>query len=586
MQLAFWDIVVIGGYFVVSLVIGLWFSRKAGKSTENFFLGGRNMPWWLAGISMVATTFAADTPLAVTELVAKNGISGNWLWWNMLIGGMLTVFFFAKLWRKAGILTDLELIELRYAGPVARYLRAFRAVYLGLLINALIIGWVNLALISLLEVFFEMPFMQAFWLTMAIMAAVSVYTSLSGLIGVAATDVLQFVLAMSGTITLAILVLSSEQVGGVAGLKAQLPSAALSFLPQLDAGDGLAETLTLGWGSLLAYAGMQWWASWYPGAEPGGGGYVAQRMMSAKNERHAFWATFLFQAAHYCLRPWPWILAALCTLILYPDLEDPRLGYVMLMRDFLPVGLKGLLFAAFLAAYMSTVSTQLNWGAGYLINDFYFRFFEAQADEKRRVWISRVATLLIMLITAGVTSQLESISAVWRFIIECGAGLGLVLILRWYWWRINASAELAATVAPFFFYGLAKLLPVLSSAAWATSLSQFPNSFFLTVGGTTITWLLVMYTTKPEKEATLRHFMERVGPMGAWPDNLQHLKGSSIPLSILATAWLLSILALYSLLFSIGKLLLGTVYEFLSLSAVCILATFSLVLINRQYRIF
>ncbi len=456
MNLAIIDWVIIGLYFFVALIIGLRYRGIGSRSLTDYFLGGRKMPWFVAGVSMVATTFAADTPLAVTELVAQNGISGNWLWWNMLLGGMLTTFFFARLWRRSGVLTEVELIELRYSGIQAAFLRGFKSVYLGLFMNVLIMGWVNLALMSILKVLFDIPDDQLLFYALGAMAITAVYSSISGLWGVAVTDVVQFVIAMTGCIILAIIVINSPEIGGISGLKSNLPPWALNFFPSIsDFTPGDAATgLTITAGTFLAFIGFQWWASWYPGAEPGGGGYVAQRMMSTKNERDSVYATLLFQIAHYCLRPWPWILVGLASLVLYPELgaNEKRLGFVMAMKDFLPAGLMGLLLVAFLAAYMSTISTQLNWGASYLVNDFYLRFFEPGASQKKLIKVSRIVTFLLMIIAVFATSQMNSISGVWQFIIECGAGLGLVLILRWYWWRINAWSEITATIAPFIGY--------------------------------------------------------------------------------------------------------------------------------------
>jgi SSS family solute:Na+ symporter len=358
-----WSIIIL--FLLTSLGIGIYYKKKSSGSLSDFFLGGRNLPWYIAGTSMVATTFAADTPLAVAELVANNGIAGNWLWWSFLLGGTLTTFFFAPLWRKANVLTEVELLELRYDGKKAALLRGFKAIYLGVFINILIIGWVNLALNALLVVFFDIPPNEVLYYTGAAMLLAALYSSLGGLWGVAVTDAFQFVIAMIGSIVLAVIVVNSEQVGGIAGLKEKLPPGSLNFFPQI--GDGsLGAGLTLSFGAFLAYAGFQWWASWYPGAEPGGGGYVAQRMMSTKSPKDSVYATLLFQIGHYCIRPWPWIIVALCAVVLYPDLAvaDKKLGYVMAMKEFLPTGMKGLLLAAFLAAYMSTISTQLNWGAG------------------------------------------------------------------------------------------------------------------------------------------------------------------------------------------------------------------------------
>ncbi|MGB3619454.1 MAG: sodium:solute symporter family protein, partial [Catalinimonas sp.] len=509
MTLSTLDLAIIVGFFVLSLVIGLIFTRRAGRDLNSFFLGGRNLPWWVAGTSMVATTFAADTPLAVTELVAQGGVAGNWLWWNALFGGMLTVFFFARLWRRANILTDVEFVELRYAGRAAALLRGFKAIYLGVFMNALIIGWVNVALMTLLEVFFDIPAAEQIWYVAGAMVLVVAYAGLSGLMGVAVTDMIQFAIAIGGCIVLAVLVVGSPEVGGIEGLKAQLPPGTLSFFPKVGTSAGeVATTLTLSVGSFLAYVGVQWWASWYPGAEPGGGGYVAQRMMSTKNERHALLATFFFQIAHYCLRPWPWILVALAALVLYPDLPDAdrRFGFVMAMRDFLPSGLRGLLLVAFFAAYMSTISTQLNWGASYAVNDFYRRFVRPDASDKQLVAASRVATGLLMLVALIVTTQIGSIAGVWRFLVEAGAGLGLVLILRWYWWRVNAWSEITASLAPLGGYALAHY-----AFGWV-----FPDSFFFTVSFTTVAWLAVTFGTSPTDAGHLDAFYRRVRPEGYW----------------------------------------------------------------------
>ncbi len=363
MHLSTLDFFIAGSFFLVIIVVGLSYTSKAGKNLTSFFLAGRNLPWHLAGISMVATTFAADTPLAVTEIIHDNGIAGNWIWWSFLAGGMLTTFFFANLWRKADVLTEVELIELRYSGKEAAVLRGFKSIYLGLFLNVVIIAWVNVALQSLLQVFFNLSPLMAFYYTALAMLFVAIYSSLSGLLGVVMTDVIQFFIAMTGCI------------GGIIGLKTQINEidpAILNFLPTIGAG-GTAQTLGLSVAAFLTYATVQWWASWYPGAEPGGGGYIAQRMMSAKSEKDAVYATLFFQIAHYCLRPWPWILVGLAAIVLYPDLdaETAKLGYVYAMRDYLPNGFRGLLLVAFFAAYMSTISTQLNWGTSYLVNDFY-----------------------------------------------------------------------------------------------------------------------------------------------------------------------------------------------------------------------
>lgn len=548
-MLATLDWIIIAFYMLLSLAVGLSVTRRAGKDMSSFFLGGRNLPWYLAGLSMVATTFAADTPLAVTELVGQSGISGNWLWWNMLAGGMLTTFFFANLWRRSGVLTEVELIELRYSGQPAAFLRGFKAIYLGVFMNIIIIAWVNVALISIFEGFFDLPKSDALLYTAIVMLIATVYASLSGLLGVALTDALQFIIAMTGCIILAFLVLNSDKIGGIAGLKAQLPAETFQFFPNIGA-EGGGSALAISVGSFFAFIGIQWWASWYPGAEPGGGGYVAQRMMSAKNEKHAVFATLFFQIAHYCIRPWPWIIVALCALVLYPDLSDAdkKMGYIYAMRDFLPTGLKGLLIVAFLAAYMSTITTQLNWGASYVVNDVYHRFMNPKATQKHLILAARIVTLLLMVMGLYVSTQINSIKSMWSFIIECGAGLGLVLILRWYWWRINAWSEIAATIAPFIAYAFCK---------WQLGLA-FPNSFFITVAFTTLTWIVVTFLTKPTDTATLTKFYQTIRPDGLWQPIASLVENQSIThdrnnLSGLLGAWLSAVLMTYSILFMIGK---------------------------------
>jgi len=554
LHLADWLIII--SFLVFSLIIGLVFRKRASADLESFFLGGRNMPWFIAGISMVATTFAADTPLAVTELVGKNGIAGNWLWWSFLAGGMLTTFFFAKLWRRAGVLTEIELIELRYAGKPAKILRGFKALYLGLLMNILIIGWVNLAMITILQEFFGIETGTVYIILAGLMVFAAIYTSLSGLWGVAVTDLVQFTIAIIGTIILSIIVVNSEDVGGISGLQSKLPESTFNFFPTLSDGDGL-QTLSLSIGAFLAFAGVQWWASWYPGQEPGGGGYVAQRMMSTKTEKGSVYATLLFQIAHFCLRPWPWILVALSCLVLYPDIspiDNPGIdegvfgkGYVRAMKDFLPTGLKGLLLAAFLGAYLSTISTQLNWGAGYLVNDFYKRFLNKDRSNKHYVFISRVATVILMIVGLAITTQMDSVSGVWAFVMECGAGLGLVLILRWYWWRINAWAEITATIAPFIGYSISRFVFQL----------EFPTSFFVTVGFTTAAWVFVMFATRPEDRICLQKFYSKVRPDGNWKPFRKEESKDKSSIFYLVVAWLSSVVMAYCVLFGTGKVIFG-----------------------------
>lgn len=554
MQLLDWIIVIL--YFIISLLIGLYYSKRAGGSTENFFLSGRKLTWWLAGISMVATTFAADTPLAVTELVGKNGIAGNWLWWNMLIGGMLTVFFFARLWRRSEIMTDVEFVELRYSGKAAAILRGFKALYLGIFMNTIIMGWVNLAMMKILLGMFPEYVNESNVLLYvgAAMLITAIYSAISGLWGVAVTDAFQFILAMAGCIILAIIVVNQPQIGGISGLQEKLPSWAFQFLPTIssetpvsDAGGALALTIS----SFLAFIGIQWWASWYPGAEPGGGGYIAQRMMSAKDEKNSLLATLFFQVAHYCIRPWPWIIVGLCALVLYPDLTDKGLGFVMAMNDFLPVGLKGLLLAAFFAAYMSTIATHLNWGTSYFINDFYRRFISKGQSEEKYVSISKIMTIVFMLLSILVTLFMDSISGVWSFVIECGAGLGLVLILRWFWWRVNAVSEITATITPFVVYA------VLYFGDFGIA---FPDTLYIIVPATTIAWLITAFVTKPTDENKLKAFYKKVHPGGiGWKkisSQMPEVKSDS-GYFMLFVDWACGIIFVYMFLFGIGKIIFG-----------------------------
>ena|SRR5690554_2021721 len=549
------DITVIILFFIVIFGIAAYYTRKAGRSTGDFFLSGRNMPWYIAGTAMVATTFAADTPLAVTELVALNGIAGNWLWWNMAIGAVLTVFFFAKLWRRAEIMTDVEFVELRYSGKPAAALRGFRALYLGLVMNAIVMGWVNRAIEIIFHVIF--PGVDAFLLVVITAAIIAVYASASGLLGTARTDSFQFVFAMAGCIILAIIVINLPEIGGMSELKEKLAPQVTNFLPVV--GDVPAEGISAGvlaipLGAFLAFVLLQWWSSWYPGADPGGGGYIAQRMMSAKDEKHSLFATLWFTIAHYTLRPWPWIIVALAALILLPRAENteeikkenpvlferveeaynnrellssedeiyksaeflemyekyentvnPGVMYPKLMIKYLPAGFLGLLIAVFLAAYMSTMASQLNWGTSYLINDFYRRFIKKDADEKHYVLVSRIALILLTFFSLLVTKYfLTTVSGAWIFIINASAGLGLVLILRWYWWRINAWSEISAMIAPLIIYPIAVYSFGLES----------PITLYPIVFGTTIVWLIVTYLTKPVDEEKLIEFYKRTHPGG------------------------------------------------------------------------
>jgi SSS family solute:Na+ symporter len=560
------DYIIILIYFIFSLFIGIYYSKRAGKSTQEFFLSGRNLPWYLAGVSMVATTFAADTPLAVTELVSKNGVAGNWIWWNFAFGGMLTVFFFARLWRRAGIMTEVEFAEIRYSGKPAKFLRGFRALYLGLFMNVIIIGWVNKAMSSILQGLFGIDESTVLLYVFGCMLLVAFYSALSGLWGVVVTDAFQFFIAMIGCIILAIIVVNSPQIGGVEGLRKNLPDYVFNFFPVVSDIPSAAGTLAMSFFSFLAYIGIIWWASWYPGAEPGGGGYVAQRMMSAKDEKHSLFATLFFQIAHYAIRPWPWIIVGLCTIILYPELSESQkgLGFIYAMRDFLPAGLKGLLIAAFFAAYMSTIATQLNWGTSYIINDFYRRFIKTDANENHYVKSSRITTLIIMLISIFVTLFINRISGAWEFIIECGAGVGLVLILRWFWWRINAWSEISAMITPFIIF------PILKNIGVA-----FPYSLFIIVPGTTIVWLIVTFLTKPTSDEVLKSFYRKIHPGGImWKkisDQLPEIESDSGFFKLFIN-WLFGVILVYSFLFGTGKLIFGEYGAFIMYLVIAIVS--------------
>lgn len=586
-MLTWLDWSLIAAYLLLSLAIGLWYARRAGSSTSEYFLSGRDTSWWMAGLSMVATTFAADTPLAVTELTRQSSVAGNWLWWNMLLGGMLTTFFFARLWRRAGILTDLELITIRYSGPEAKFLRGFRAVYLGLMMNAVIIGWVNLALAAILKVFFNLTNGEALLWVGACMLLTTLYSSLSGLRGVIVTDAIQFCIAMGGCIVLAIVVVNSNAIGGLDGLIAKLPPGSMEVVPTIG-GSNSAQTLALGLGAFLAYAGVQWWASWYPGAEPGGGGYVAQRIMSAKTEGQGLAATLLFQLLNYAARPWPWILVALASIVLYPNLApaDYKLGYIYAIRDFLPAGLLGLLLVAFFAAYMSTLSTQLNWGTSYLLNDLYRPYLRPHATEQHLVLTARLLTVLMMAVSLAVTSQLESVAGAWQFLLECGAGVGGVLILRWYWWRINAWSEIVATVVPFACMGVFRALFAYAGGSSADSFFQFPNTFFLSVGITTAAWLAAAYLLPGTQPAVLQQFYDRVQPQGYWGPYAKPNLVPRTPLWALGVCWLAGITLVYALLFALGKFLFLQWGQGFLLATVAAASAWALWRVAARYNVF
>jgi Na+/proline symporter len=614
-ELHWLDISVIVLFFLIIFGIAAYYSKQAGKNTGEFFLSGRNMPWYIAGTAMVATTFAADTPLAVTELIARNGIAGNWLWWNLAIGGMLTVFFFAKLWRRANILTDVEFVELRYSGKSAALLRGFRAIYLGLFMNAIVMGWVNKAMEKIFSV--VLPTYDAFTLVVITALIIAAYSSASGLLGTARTDSFQFVFAMIGCIILAIIVVQRPEIGSLEALKSKLPESTLEFFPSignLGAGKAMTGVFALSVGAFIAHVGLQWWSSWYPGADPGGGGYIAQRMMSAKDERNSVLATLWFTIAHYAVRPWPWIIVALAALVLLPrstveelkienseyytiaeniysknelndqqvnlsnsedfklyyetyeNTVDPGLMYPKLMLMYLPAGLLGMLIAVFLAAYMSTIASQLNWGTSYLINDFYRRFIKKDGDEKHYVIISRLGIILVTIFSLIVTKYfLTTISGAWEFIINASAGMGAVLILRWYWWRINAWSEISAMIAPLAIYPIAKYGFGLES----------PITLYPIVFGTTIVWLIATYITKPVDENKLIEFYTRTFPGGIGWKRISQKVGtikSEMNFGKAFVNWILGVVLVYSFLFGLGSLLFGFNWNLLIYSILFIIS--------------
>ena len=565
MKLTPLDWFAIAAYLIGTMLVGLYFKRRSERSTADFFVSGRGVTWWLAGTSMVATTFAADTPLAVTGLVYSQGIAGNWLWWSFLPSGMLTVFLFARLWRRSGLLTDVQFAELRYSGRPAAFLRGFRAIYLGLLMNALILGWVTKAMSSILVtalgvsnraalaicIFFIIPF-------------TGIYASMGGLWGVLWTDLFQFVLMMGIVIAVGFYAVSAA--GGMSTMLARLaearaaagPGAAdiTAFFPDFSRGLTAEALWTLPALTFLVHLSVQWWAFWYPGAEPGGGGYIAQRIFSTKDERHGLLSVLWFNIAHYALRPWPWILTGLAAVVLYPGLTSPESGYMMIAVEHLPAAFRGILLAGFLAAYMSTVSTQLNWGTSYLVEDFYRRFVRPQALEAHYVRVSRLMTLVLVAVIGIVAAQLASIREGWTFVLEVGAGTGAVYILRWYWWRINAWSEISAmatalvvSVAIHFaqpFHGPAPIV--------------FAKSALTTTGITTLVWLVVTMLTPAESTAVLTDFYRKVRPHAAGWRPVAALAPDVPPTRDLGRnlgSWLLGCVMVYSALIGVGKLLLG-----------------------------
>ncbi|MGA7686282.1 MAG: sodium:solute symporter family protein [Terriglobales bacterium] len=558
-----WSAIV--GYLLITLGLGLYFRRRSGKSVDDYFLSGRRVSWWLAGTSMVATTFAADTPLVVTGLVYSQGIAGNWLWWSFLLSGMMTVFLFARLWRRSGLLTDVQFAEMRYSGKPAAFLRGFRALYLGLLMNCLILGWVTKAMTTIVAttlgftdrgalmvcVFFLIPF-------------TGLYVALGGLWGVLWTDLFQFALKMG--IVIAVAYYGVQACGGMSSLLARLAAAraaagpgagdATSFFPDFSRPLSSEALWTLPALTFLVNLGLQWWAFWYPGAEPGGGGYIAQRIFSAKDERNGVLSVLWFNIAHYAVRPWPWILTALSVIVLYPKLEHPEAGYMMVVTQHVPPALRGIVVAGFMAAFMSTFATQLNWGASYLVADFYRRFLKKDGSDAHYVNASRLATVLLVIVSAYVSAQLASIRSGWEFVLEVGAGTGGVYLLRWYWWRINAWSEISA---------MATALASALALRWWLPFSGnqpvvFAKTAIATTALTTLVWIVVTFLTAPEPESVLVSFYRHVRPhISGWLP-IARLAPDVAPTRDLGRnllCWILGCVMVYAALFGGGWLIIG-----------------------------
>jgi Na+/proline symporter len=567
------DWAAIVGYLLITLILGLYFRSRSGKSTEDYFVSGRDVSWWLAGTSMVATTFAADTPLAVTGLVYTNGVAGNWLWWSFLPSGMMTVFLFARMWRRSGLITDVQFAEFRYAGKPAAFLRGFRAVYLGLLMNCLILGWVTKAMVNIIStslgvsdfkalvicVFFLMPF-------------TGLYVSLGGLWGVLWTDLFQFVLKMA--IVIGVAWYGVHAAGGMqqllATLEAKRAAAGASditaMLPDFSRGLTGEALWTLPVITFVVHLAVQWWAFWYPGAEPGGGGYIAQRIFSARDERHGLLSVLWFNLAHYALRPWPWILTALAAVVLYPGLAQPERGYMLVATRNTPHAVLGILLAGFMAAFMSTIATQLNWGSSYLVEDFYRRFLKKDGKESHYVNASRLATVFLCVAAAVVAWNLTSVSEGWKIVLELGAGTGGVYLLRWYWWRVNAWSEISAMAA-----ALVATLSLHSSALWMALIGRgkpfsgsdpviFAKTTLCTTGVTTLVWIVVTLLSAPEKNETLVKFYKKVRPQITGWKPVAELAGEGSATRDLARnllSWVLGCIMVYSMLACIGQICFG-----------------------------
>jgi Na+/proline symporter len=573
-------------YLAITLFLGIYFRGRSGKSVDDYFVSGRTVSWWLAGTSMVATTFAADTPLVVTGLVYTQGIAGNWLWWSFLLSGMMTVFLFARLWRRSGLLTDVQFAEMRYSGKPAAFLRGFRAVYLGLLMNCLILGWVTKAMTSIVAVTLGVSDRDALAIcVLFLIPFTGVYVALGGLWGVLWTDLFQFALKMAIVIAVAWYAVSAAggmgalltRLGGMRATAGPHAGDATAFFPDFSrplAEEGLWLLPVM---TFLVNIGVQWWAFWYPGAEPGGGGYIAQRIFSARDERNGLLSVLWFNIAHYAVRPWPWILTALAAIVLYPNLQHPETGYMLVVSQHVPPALRGIVIAGFMAAFMSTIATQLNWGASYLVSDFYRRFIKRDADDKHYVMISRLATVVLVIASALVSVLLADIRSGWQVVLEVGAGTGGVYLLRWYWWRINAWSEISAMATALFMTVLLHWRAPFSGSSTVV----FAKTALTTTAVTTLVWLVVTFATKPETETVLLKFYRSVRPQISGWQAIARLAPEVPPTRDLGRnlfSWVLGCAMVYLALFGMGRVLLGPFWvgvALLAVSAMCAGALYS-----------